>query len=516
MFVNKEILTSEDVHLLVKSTNGFFARDWDLGLGWNNMRYIIETALLQARLLNRTLILPSFVYARGCQYEYHVCGDYAPMVNKGDAVGSDEWRELPIEQQMAWMIPIEIMLNITHLRETHPVITTTDYLLLHGYDPSEENTSGYWKRTEYHTRANVITGTVPSFYAIENPWYDPEGTIRVDTIPEAMQARADNHSRVLDGSIDSKLRQRLPEGKSILEWDTVQSALNSTDEAELERGVVAGGWEVLYTYDSIVGLDYNKAVVSPIKQIAPLSTIHSFDQFGNQTQDVILMAGGVHYGRKPGSMLFTTREAQDEFARIVMYDMKRIDPLLDLAETLVERMYEITEGRQWMAVHMRRGDFVRYGWVMESTPEAHMSRVIRHLDEGREILSSLNVSDSLRTYDVPGLSGPNDDTIKHPPSLADDWFFVATDERDPKVLDYFRGEGAVFMDDIMTIADRRAFGEVSDVSWALMISDVRALVEQVILSRAAFFYGHAMSSVPGGVLNLRAMRGADPRTSVID
>ncbi len=95
-------------------------------------------------------------------------------------------------------------------------------------------------------------------------------------------------------------------------------------------------------------------------------------------------------------------------------------------------------------------------------------------------------------------------------------FFVATDERDPKVLEYFRGEGAVFMDDIMTIADRRAFGKVSDLSWALMISDIRALVEQVILSRAAFFYGHAMSSVPGGVVNLRAMRGADPRTSVID
>ncbi len=55
-------------------------------------------------------------------------------------------------------------------------------------------------------------------------------------------------------------------------------------------------------------------------------------------------------------MLFTTREAQDEFARIVLHDLKRIDPLLDLAEKLVERMYELTEGRQWMAVHMRRGD----------------------------------------------------------------------------------------------------------------------------------------------------------------
>lgn len=33
------------------------------------MRYIIDAALLQADLLNRTLVLPSFVYARACEYD---------------------------------------------------------------------------------------------------------------------------------------------------------------------------------------------------------------------------------------------------------------------------------------------------------------------------------------------------------------------------------------------------------------------------------------------------------------
>ena len=36
------------------------------------MRYIIEASLLHARLLNRTLILPSYVYARGCEHELWV------------------------------------------------------------------------------------------------------------------------------------------------------------------------------------------------------------------------------------------------------------------------------------------------------------------------------------------------------------------------------------------------------------------------------------------------------------
>ena len=36
------------------------------------MRYIIEAALLQAELLNRTLVLPSFLYARACEYKLYV------------------------------------------------------------------------------------------------------------------------------------------------------------------------------------------------------------------------------------------------------------------------------------------------------------------------------------------------------------------------------------------------------------------------------------------------------------
>lgn len=73
---------------IVARSKGYWARDYSLNLGWNNvsayrfasdvdqipiwflkMRYIIETALLHGALLNRTVILPSFVYARSCEYD---------------------------------------------------------------------------------------------------------------------------------------------------------------------------------------------------------------------------------------------------------------------------------------------------------------------------------------------------------------------------------------------------------------------------------------------------------------
>lgn len=33
------------------------------------MRYIIETALHHGSLLNRTVIIPTYIYARSCEFE---------------------------------------------------------------------------------------------------------------------------------------------------------------------------------------------------------------------------------------------------------------------------------------------------------------------------------------------------------------------------------------------------------------------------------------------------------------
>lgn len=164
---------------------------------------------------------------------------------------SDEWRELPLEQQMAWIVPIEIMLNVTHLRESQPVVTTTEYLLLHNLTSEDEATNGYWRRDEYHRAENVFSGTRPTFFAIENGWYDPEGTVRVDTIPPEMRARKLNMSRDIDRAANASLYNSLSEGKSLLGWDEIEGALNTTHEGEIESLLIDAGWEVLHTYDSV-------------------------------------------------------------------------------------------------------------------------------------------------------------------------------------------------------------------------------------------------------------------------
>jgi len=155
---------------------------------------------------------------------------------------------------------------------------------------------------------------------------------------------------------------------------------------------------------------------------------------------------------------------------------------------------------------MRRGDFVRAGWAMESSPEAHVQRVKDRMHDGSLILARLGVP---LAYDLEGVKPDMEQVTLNPP-LSGDYFYVSTDERDPEALEVISEAGAVLLSDLLTMDDRRMFG------WPLMITDVRALVEQALLVHCSFFYGHGMSSFAGVISNLRAARGADPRTMLLD
>ena len=192
------------------------------------------------------------------------------MVNRGDAVHSDEWRELPMEQQMAWKIPISVMFNLTHLRQTHAVITTADYLRLHDISIDLESTDGHWDVDTYHVR-DARENKWPSLHAIENWWYDPDNTVRVDLIPQDMRLRGGwtSEGGVVslgqvgswtgpppDSEIYHALTEALPGGRPLIDWDTARrivedgDRVTSTSSAEEIGDVLrANGFEVVHTYD---------------------------------------------------------------------------------------------------------------------------------------------------------------------------------------------------------------------------------------------------------------------------
>jgi len=314
-------------------------------------------------------------------------------------------------------------------------------------------------------------------------------------------------------SIYIRLEQALQKDQFVLDWEDARRVLHEdvrldvTTDEKLEQVLLENGWEVLYTFRGALGMDYTKTVADPIRQVVPRHTIRGFaDEYAHIAADVVLLAGETHLYRKPAALRFTTTDGRVDFARMVLYGIRPIEKVLSLSQKLADRMRDTNYGRLWMGAHMRRGDFVRLGWAMEMSIEAHIDRVKRHIDEGREILRTLG---ELRTYPIPDVHADMSQTYLEPP-LANDLFYVATDERDPANLEVVASRGAVFLNDLLTMEDRREFG------WPLMVTDVRAVVEQAMLSHSYYFYAHGMSSVAGGVMNMRAARGADPRTLLID
>lgn len=506
----------EELRTMVSKTKGYFARDWSLYLGWNNMRYIIEAALEQSRLLNRTLILPSFVYARACEWEIEFCAAFAPMVNRGKAVHSDAWDNLPAYQQIAYRIPIEMMLDIPHLRKLgHPVLLTSQFLRLSGLDDSElETTDGHFDREQYlGTRKD---GSKVTLFEVKLNDYDPKRVVRVDrSRPLTEKFGRFAHGDV--GTASMKLWEKViaKEDHTMIKLEEARDAVKESmqdplDDEELERVLGEMGWIVVHTWDGWSGMEWLKSVVKPIKQVAPLRSIRGWQEdYAFLDHDVVLLEGEIHLGRKPGAMFFSTPEARDGYARIVLESVRPIDKIRELGETLAERMRRRVGGRMWMAGHMRRGDFIREGWVMEHSIGDHLLRIKEHLANGSRILHGIHERQEVITFGVPDVEPDQTQITLEPPEDGDP-LFLATDERFANNIIWLQQNNAVLISGLLTPQDRQEFG------WPLMITDVLAQLEQVVLSHSYYFYAHAMSSLAGGAVNMRAAKGKDYRTSWID
>ncbi|KAF8760852.1 GDP-fucose protein O-fucosyltransferase [Rhizoctonia solani] len=415
------------------------------------VRYIFEASLLHAQLLNRTLVLPSFIYARACEWDI-----------------------------LYFLTVSQVMLDMNHLRKAHPVVTVAEYLQLNGMSPSIEWSNGAWHREMYQNDGKI------SIHEIPNNEYDPKPTVRVEMLPSHPPGNEDNpFSETLLVALGDRTVMDLEEAAKALKDRVVISG-----DDQLEAFLREHGWEVLHTYRGALGMDYTKSVVEPIKQVAPRSRLRGmFDDYNHINEEVLILAGETHLNRKPGGLRFVHPEQQAHFASTVLHDMRPTGPVRRLAMKLHERMQKIVGGRQWMGAHMR---LVDQGWVMEHSIEGHLSRITQRLSNGRKILQEIYDTKQIQIYEVPNVE-PERDIFDRPPPLESDSFYLATDERSRDGLGYIRSNGGVLIEDLLTLEDRQEFG------WPIMITDVLAIIEQTVLSHSAYFYAHAMSSVGGAL-----------------
>ncbi|EJT97464.1 hypothetical protein DACRYDRAFT_119543 [Dacryopinax primogenitus] len=494
-----------EVRQIVEQTQGFFVRDWSLWLGWNNMKYIIETSLNQAQLLNRTLVLPSFVYLRSCDFPLEVCGAYAQQVDR-TVSGSDEFLRYPEEERQAWRVPVSTMFR---LPPSEAVITLSQFLALQGLSPSLERADGQFD-TSY-----LLPGV--GLLSIPNEEYDPASFLRLDRLPpQTEEERNESLREELD---------RMRSGTHLLAWNSVQDVVNrvlslspapdpSSDET-LIRIVQPYDLIPVYSYH-LRASDLSKRLTAPYKAFVrrreARGWVEDYSLPGEEGEgEVVWLQGEVHNQRRPGSMWFHASEARDAYARLVLYTM-RFPPSVDVvADRLAERMLTRTGGRMWMAAHMRRGDFTTFSWTQTPALEQHLQRIQNSLSRGRALLTSLSTT-RWQDFHLPPVADvlPNLYWSSTDPPGEGDSFYLATDERSPSHLAKLRRAGAVLLPDLLTAEDRQLLGPQA------LFTDFLSLVEQAMQVRAAYWTGNTLTSVAGAVGNARAARGCEERTTAMD
>ncbi|QRV96590.1 O-FucT domain protein [Ceratobasidium sp. AG-Ba] len=595
----EEKWTLEKARDMVSRTNGYYARDYSLNLGWNNMRYIIEASVYQAKLLNRTLVVPSYVYARSCRYELDVCASFLPKVYWTEAAHGFEWFDHPFDEEYLFRVPLGTVLDLDRLRAgpsqndwtpkrggvVHwPVITVSEYLQLHGLDPQIEIHNGYWNRVDYQlppgtnvtayhealaaeeaakqeaekapSQTQNITPRSPhassglrraikavqvhkrltrsieggsTLYEMLNQEWDATPLVRVDDLQALHGYNAQdwswvNRSFVLSGTgaqdneRSQKLFMRLNQTRAInnqivLEVNQVRRVAQSVgyealeSEDNLERIINEAGWDFLYTFEGRLNQEFIKSIVWPLTQVAPRANLRGVvNDLAQRTEEVVLVSGELHVERKPGLMRFTSAAARDAYSQIGLYAMRAPERYWRTAARVEARMREKCGGRMYMAAHIRRGDFIRFGWVSDENMEAHVRLVRDKLRGGASTLAAIKKEYS----EQDGSTAVDTEIAQYEPPQEADPFYVATDEHSEYGIDVIRRFGGVLIDDLLTPEDRQACG------FEMLYSDLVGLVEQIVMSRASFWNAHAMSSLAGGVVNLRAARGADPRTALLD
>lgn len=149
---------------------------------------------------------------------------------------------------------------------------------------------------------------------------------------------------------------------------------------------------------------------------------------------------------------------------------------------------------------MRRGDFESHEWAMEAKFSDHLDRIVNHLNTGVDIINKQPkyLHKIPGSNDVPGMPQKGDH------------FYIGTDERNTTRLEYVRSQGGVLLSDIVTPTDRDEIGPMG------LFTDVLALLDQLIMAHGAYFYGFALSSVAGGVVNFRTAEDYSEKCTFID
>ncbi|KAF9582778.1 hypothetical protein BGW38_010771, partial [Lunasporangiospora selenospora] len=440
----------------------FMAFDVHIWLGLNNIRYILEMSNMFGILLGRTLVIPSFVYARSC-HQYELCRLSGRLVNLAEITDPYFGR---------WELDINTFWDVEGMRKTLNVLTSIEFnrvmMVKHGViveDPEE------WVASQGGDLR------MPRSFGLLKVYHDLNQSISVDSQPLLSELyNRDKGITIVDVApilTDGQLPNNghpWSRHEQATVWkirDSIEMSINHTS-----KEVIPLRWEEERLSENVTGSN---------GQI-PLG----FKQIFDTDATILHLQAGVHQcGNIP--FVFTTAASVERYENVVLRELPVSETIKSAREYLLSKLHEllIQEGERtattaaedgdnasaekkppsYIGVHIRRGDFVTVQWTENASSQLVANWIVHSIlsirDQGID-LTSLGSCKANRTKPSDGNTSP------YPPfstkekagkggiipweniaSCINQRFYFSTDETSPEFIDTLRHIGGIFIEDLV-------------------------------------------------------------------
>ncbi|GJJ75682.1 hypothetical protein EMPS_08040 [Entomortierella parvispora] len=479
----------------------YLVYDVHMWLGLNNIRYGLEMTNNYGIVLNRTVIIPSKIFARNC-IQHELC-----QLTGGKLVNLAESTD-PIFSR--WELDINTVWDVEEMRKTLNVMTTEEFnrvmLVQQGIvveDP-EAWIASQGGDLSFSRAFNVL-----------KIYHDLDRKITVDSqlVLDFLFRNAPGVEIVddLDPLPDKGL---LPERPSE----------PSPTEAQEETKVVAIQPEItLWTVVSRTEMSMNETAqhTVPIRWrdtgysgAAPVG----FKQRFSSDAKVLHFQEGIHeFAAFP--FKFTTAAARDRYVNVALHEMALNSQIREAQHYVLAKLLAMIGNKPYLGFHYRVGDFVQYSWSWNEPADIVIRRFIyaSWIFRDRSNTTSDCEEIDLSTIHLRALppGGQIDEvaeaaTTEHMKRCMNRPFYFATD--DSANLGFVQGLksiGGIAMDDLL---DREFVLKYPHIT---AFGDYQGLLDQWILANSEYFVGAAMSSLTGGALNMRRKIGKPGPTAVL-
>lgn len=387
------------------------------------LRYMLEMALNMGRILERTIVIPSKVYARSCT-QFELCQVFGKMENIAEITDPFYAR---------WALDIGTFWDVDKMRKTLNVMTSSEFnrvmMVKNGIiveDPDE------WIASQGGDLR------LPRAISLLKVYHDLNQAISIDSQPLLPQLYGSNGAIVVvddaaqlpnQGELPlSSQMQQQPEMEIYCIKESYTMSITETekrtlpirweehrdDNHTLKHGVIPVGFKQMYHSDATI-LHFQEGV-------------HRFARFPFQ---------------------FSTEEGRERYQHIAMHEIVVSKMLQDACDFILRKLLTNLEDEPYIGFHYRQGDFQAYGWAKDEPGEVAAHKFIYgswlHRDK------STSPADCEVDFD----SLPQDDTnIRQVPwdklkSCMNRRFYVASDSTKTEFIDAVRRVGGITIHDMI-------------------------------------------------------------------